>query len=206
MKIGEILQRDPATYGLVNQGQARITDRKGEKELQELRGELSTFVCEGQFADGIQKILRSFLDNLNRTSQKGAWVSGFYGSGKSHILKMACHLWQNTTFPDGATARTLVPHIPDEIQALLRELDIAGRRAGGLLGAAGAMPSGSNDNVRLTILSIILRAVGLPSTPIRRPGCAFGCVRTGGSRLSKSRLPPRARHSTERSTTCTSAL
>ena len=163
MKIGDILQRDPATHGLVNQGQARITDQRGEKELQELRGELSTFVCEGQFADGIQKILRSFLDNLNRTSQKGAWVSGFYGSGKSHILKMACHLWQNTTFPDGATARTLVPYIPEEIQALLRELDIAGRRAGGLVAAAGAMPSGSNDNVRLTILGIILRAVGLPS-------------------------------------------
>jgi hypothetical protein len=163
MKIGEILQRDPAAHGLVNQGQARITDRAGEKELQELRGELSTFVCEGQFADGIQKILRSFLDNLGRTSQKGAWVSGFFGSGKSHILKMACHLWQNTAFPDGATARTLVPHIPEEIQALLRELDIAGRRAGGVLAAAGAMPSGSNDNVRLTILSVILRAVGLPS-------------------------------------------
>jgi hypothetical protein len=163
MNIGEILQRDPAAYGLVNQGQARIADRAGEKELQELRGELSTFVCEGQFADGIQRILRSFLDNVGRTSQKGAWVSGFYGSGKSHILKMACHLWQNTEFPDGATARSLVPYIPEEIQELLRELDIAGRRAGGVLAAAGAMPSGSNDNVRLTVLGVILRAVELPS-------------------------------------------
>lgn len=162
--IHAILQRDPASHGLVNQGQARIADRTGEKELQELRGELSTFVCEGQFADGMQKILRSFLDNLGRTSQKGGWVSGFYGSGKSHLLKMACHLWQDTAFPDGATARSLVPHIPDEIAALLRELDIAGRRHGGLLAAAGAMPSGSNDNVRLTILSVILRAVGLPSS------------------------------------------
>lgn len=161
--IHAILQRDPAAHGLVNQGQARIADRTGEKELQELRGELSTFVCEGQFADGMQKILRSYLDNLGRTSQKGGWVSGFYGSGKSHLLKMLCHLWQDTAFPDGATARSLVPHIPDEIVALLRELDIAGRRHGGLLAAAGAMPSGSNDNVRLTVLSVLLRAVGLPS-------------------------------------------
>jgi len=57
-----------------------------------------------------------------------------------------------------------VPHIPEEIQELLRELDIAGRRAGGVLAAAGAMPSGSNDNVRLTILGVILRAVDLPSS------------------------------------------
>ena len=162
--INAILQRDPAAHGLINQGQARIADRTGEKELQELRGELSTFVCEGQFADGMQKILRSYLDNLGRTSQKGGWVSGFYGSGKSHLLKMLCHLWQDTPFPDGSTARNLVPHIPDEIAALLRELDIAGRRNGGLLAAAGAMPSGSNDNVRLTILGVFLRAVGFPSS------------------------------------------
>lgn len=162
--INEILQRDPAANGLVNQGQARIADRTGEKELQELRGEISTFVCEGHFADGMQRILRSYLDNLGRTSQKGGWVSGFYGSGKSHLLKMLCHLWQDTMFPDGVTARNLVPYIPDEIAALLRELDIAGRRNGGLLAAAGAMPSGSNDNVRLTILGVILRAVGLPSS------------------------------------------
>lgn len=161
--IGQILHRDPAKHGLVNNGQARIADRAGEKELQELRGELSTFVCEGQFADGLQKIVRSFLDCLGRTSQKGAWVSGFYGSGKSHLLKMLCHLWQDTEFPDGATAQSLVPRIPDDITAILRELDVAGRRSGGLLAAAGAMPSGSNDNVRLTILSVILRAVGLPS-------------------------------------------
>ncbi len=57
-----------------------------------------------------------------------------------------------------------MPHIPEEIQELLRELDIAGRRAGGVLAAAGAMPSGSNDNVRLTILGVILRAVDLPSS------------------------------------------
>src|ERR1700722_16622178 len=162
-KISDILQRDPAAHGLVNQGQARIADRPGEKEMLELRGELSTFVCEGQFADGIQKIVRAYLDNQGRTSQKGAWVSGFFGSGKSHLLKMLCHLWQDTVFSDGVTARSLVPHIPEEIVALLRELDTAGRRTGGLLAAAGARPSGSNDNVRLTILGVGLRAVGLPS-------------------------------------------
>jgi hypothetical protein len=163
-KISDILQRDPAAHGLVNQGQARIADRAGEKELLELRGELSTFVCEGQFADGIQKIVRAYLDNQGRTSQKGAWVSGFFGSGKSHLLKMLCHLWQDTAFSDGATARSLVPHIPEETVELLRELDTAGRRTGGLLAAAGAMPGGSNDNVRLTIVSVVLRAVGLPSS------------------------------------------
>jgi hypothetical protein len=163
MKIKDVLQRDPAVHGLVNQGQARIMDIRSERAMDELRGELSTFVCEGQYAEGIQKIIRSFLDDLGRTSQRAAWVSGFYGSGKSHVLKMLCHLWQNTEFPDGATARSLIPSMPDELNALLRELDTAGKRAGGLLAAAGSLPSGSTDNVRLTILGILLQAVGLPS-------------------------------------------
>lgn len=162
MKIKDVLQRDPATHPLVNQGQARIADNKNEKALEELRGELSTFVCEGQYADGIQKIVRSFLDNLGKTNQRAAWVSGFFGSGKSHLLKMLSHLWQDTPFADGATARSLVPAIPEELHALLRELDTAGKRSGGLLAAAGSLPSGTTDNVRLTILSILLRAVGLP--------------------------------------------
>jgi hypothetical protein len=162
MKIKDTLQRDPASNPLVNQGQARISDSRNDRTLSELRGELATFVCEGQYADGVQKIMRSFLANLGKTSQKGAWVSGFFGSGKSHLLKMLCHLWQDTSFPDGATARSLVPSIPEDLRALLRELDTAGKRAGGLVAAAGALPSGTTDNVRLTILAILLRAIGLP--------------------------------------------
>jgi hypothetical protein len=162
MKIKDVLQRDPGTFPLVNQGQARIVDSHNEKALEELRGELSTFVCEGQYADGVQKIIRSYLDSTGKTNQKAAWVSGFFGSGKSHLLKMLCHLWQDTAFPDGATARAIVPAMPDELRELLRELDTAGRRAGGLLAAAGSLPSGTTDQVRLTILGILMRAVGLP--------------------------------------------
>ena len=44
MKIKDILQRDPATHPLVNQGQARIADTASEQAPEELRGELSTFV------------------------------------------------------------------------------------------------------------------------------------------------------------------
>lgn len=163
MNIHEILMRDPAENALANQGQARIADLADDKTIQELKYELSTFVCEGQYADGLQRIYRSFLDNMSRTSQKGGWVSGFYGSGKSHFEKMLCHLFQDTEFPDGSTARSLVPVIPDELKALFRELDTAGKRSGGLLAACGAMPSGTMDDVRVTILKFIFRAVGLPA-------------------------------------------
>ncbi len=161
MNIKDILQRDPAGK-LVNQGQARIADRTDENVMRELRGELETFVCEGQFADGMQRILSSYLTNLGHTSQKATWVSGFYGSGKSHLLKMLCHLWRDTQFPDGATARSLVPSVPDEIRSLLRELDTAGKRSAGLLAAAGSLHSGTTDQVRATVLGVLLRSLELP--------------------------------------------
>jgi hypothetical protein len=162
MKIKETLLRDPATHPLVNQGQARIADRATDREMKELQGELATFVCEGQYAEGMQRILSTFLAGQSMTSQKGAWVSGFFGSGKSHLLKMLCHLWQNTEFPDGSTARSLVPTLPKEVRELLVELDTAGKRSGGLMAAAGALPGGTTDNVRLTVLSVLLRGAGFP--------------------------------------------
>jgi hypothetical protein len=162
MKIKDTLQRDPATHPLVNQGQARIADRTTDRERQELQGELSTFVCEGEYAEGIQRILASFLTCQSQTSQKAAWVSGFFGSGKSHLLKMLCHLWQDTAFPGGSTARGLVHVLPDEVRALLRELDTQGKRSGGVLAAAGALPGGTTDNVRLTVLAVLLRGAGFP--------------------------------------------
>src|SRR5438132_9052150 len=123
---------------------------------------MATLVWEVQYEDGMERIVSAFFVDLRRTSQKGAWVSGFFGSGKSHLLKMLCHLWQDTPFDDGATARSLVPALPQDIRALLRELDTAAKRAGGLLAAAGSLPGGTTDNVRLTVLGVLLRGVGLP--------------------------------------------
>src|SRR5215467_11882392 len=147
--IRDTLLRDPAKEGLVNNGQARIANELADNRiLNELRGELSTFVCEGQYAEGIIKILSSYLANRSQTSQKAAWLSGFFGSGKSHEEKMLTHLWTDTKFPDGATARSLVPELPEEVRDLLRELDVAGKRSGCLLAAAGTLPAGTTENVR----------------------------------------------------------
>lgn len=175
LKNRELFLRDPATAQLMNNGQARISD--GHMTAQEsatLREELANFVCEGQYAKGIQRVLESFLSHLGGTSQPAAWVSGFYGSGKSHLLKMLGHLWVNTEFSeDGATARSLVPPLPKEIEALLRELDIQGRRAGGLHAALGTLPSGSAESVRLTILGILLRSRGLPDRYAQARFCLY---------------------------------
>ena len=164
MRIHELLDRDPLRVRLANNGQARITGGEDPKVMRELRDELETFVCRGRFADALQRILERYLTNLDGSRQDAVWVSGFFGSGKSHLLKMLAHLWVNTKFDDGATARSLVAgRLPSEVEHTLRELEVRGQRIGKpLVAAAGSLLGGNVGHVRLSVLSILLRACGFP--------------------------------------------
>ncbi len=163
MKNRELFQRDPAVSKLLNDGVAAVREASSEKEIETLRYELEHFVCEGQYEDGLIRILESYLGSVSSTTQPAAWVSGFYGSGKSHLLKMFRHLWVNTPFTDGATARGLA-RLTREVQDLLRELDMLGKRFGGLHAASGTLPSGGGDSARLAVLGIVLTSKGLPES------------------------------------------
>ena len=157
--IADLLDRDPRGQRLINNGQARLSDTSEDED----RGELSSFVCEGRYADGITRIVETFCRDLSKSSQQAAWVSGFFGSGKSHLLKMLRYLCANTPFGDGLAPRALVEDMPDSVRAALQELDIQATRAGGVFAAGGAMPSGQLERPRYSVLAIVLKAAGLPS-------------------------------------------
>jgi hypothetical protein len=130
----------------------------------ELRAELSSFVSDGQYGRAMERILSGYLKHLTKDRQLAAWISGFYGSGKSHLLKMLGHLWQNTAFSDGSTPRGLVVGLPAEVAAHLQELDQTAKRHGvGRFAAMGQLPAGSGEFVRATIASIVLEARALPA-------------------------------------------
>jgi uncharacterized protein related to proFAR isomerase len=162
-QIFETLQRDPRTSPLANNGQARITTLDDDNARIELAGELSTFVCDGQYGLALERILQSYLAQQGQSRQNAAWVSGFYGSGKSHLQKMLGHLWANTEVSPGKRARDLVLELPGEVKAQFRELDTLAARSGKPpMAASGAMPSGAKEAVRKTVLAILLKAVGMP--------------------------------------------
>jgi len=163
MKNREVFQRDPAATKLLNDGVAAVGEARTPKEVETLRYELEHFVCEGQYKAGMVRILESYLGSVDATVQPAAWISGFFGSGKSHLEKMLRHLWIDTKFDDGATARGLAG-LPSEVKDLLKELSTLGKRCGGLHAAAGTLPSGGGNSVRLTVLAIIFRSKGLPDT------------------------------------------
>jgi len=130
MKNRELFNNDPLSFTIPNDGVTTISNPKNANEWEIVKYELRSFVCEGEYQKGLERILSTFLANLDQPKQPAVWVSGFYGSGKSHLLKMFAHLWQDTAFSDGATARSLVHDLPEEILESLKELDVASRRSG----------------------------------------------------------------------------
>jgi hypothetical protein len=158
----ELYFRDPTTIELLNNGVSKVSEiGHDERQIKTLRFELETFVCDGEYARGLERILKAYLDELGRGEQKAVWVSGFFGSGKSHLVKVLRYLWEDYRFDDGATARSIVK-LPTEIADLLKELSTRSKPLGGLRAAAGTLGAGSMDNVRLAFIQLVLRAAGLP--------------------------------------------
>jgi hypothetical protein len=156
----EVFAIDPTTTTIPNDGVAKVLEPQSDQEWAVLRYELQNFVCEGEYRLGLERILATYLEHLDRLEQPAVWVSGFYGSGKSHLVRVLEYLWRDIQFPDGVTARGLT-RLPREINDFLKELSIQGRRAGGLWSAAGTLGAGARS-VRLAFLSILFRSARLP--------------------------------------------
>lgn len=158
----DIYQLDPQLNRLENNGVAEVKDDQSSQALKTLRYELQTFVCDGEYEAGLDKILSSYLRNLSGDhEQPGVWISGFFGSGKSHLAKMLRAFWTNQQFSDGASARDIAD-LPLAIKDYFKELSNVATRYGGLHAASGTLGSGANNNVRLALLNIVFKSAGLP--------------------------------------------
>src|SRR5262245_24295532 len=155
MKVKDVLLKDPLKWQLANDG----VSSNNVESLETLRYELETFVCEGEYESGLRRILHGYVDNFGK-EQKAAWVSGFYGSGKSHLVKVLRYLWTDFELPVKLHARSLA-RLPDEIQDLLKEISTLGKQGAGLHSAGGTLKAGVGS-VRLRLLGIVFQSLGLP--------------------------------------------
>lgn len=164
MKTKELFLKDPLSWKLLNEG----VSSNNSEDLVTLRHELETFVCDGEYLNGMRRILKGYQDgfkssekkDVKKAEQKAVWISGFYGCGKSHLAKVLRYLWINFTFPDGATARSIA-HLPEDISELLTEISTLGKRHEGLHMAGGTLKAGAGS-VRLRTMSLFFKSVGLP--------------------------------------------
>ena len=157
----ELFAQDPTATKIPNDGVAKVARPETAQQWDVLRWELRSFVCNGQYARGLEQILDSFLSSLGQPQQPAAWVSGFYGSGKSHLVRVLEYLWRDVELPGGERSRDLVS-LPNAVRDHLTELSTAGKRFGGLWSAAGLLGAGKSDAVRLAFLSVLFDNAGLP--------------------------------------------
>jgi hypothetical protein len=146
----DVFASDPTERDIPNLGVAKVKNPEDDGDWATLEWELRSFVCEGEYERGLERILDQFLSHLGQDEQPAVWVSGFYGSGKSHLMRVLEYLWRDYEFSSGTSARSLTT-LPSEIQAHFKELSAAGKRAGGLWSAAGTLGSGASGSVRLAL-------------------------------------------------------
>ena len=110
-----------------------------------LRVELEEYVITNE----IERQLEKFLDAYNNYgTANGVWISGFFGSGKSHLLKMLALLLENRDV-GGSPAYELFKQkcAHNEILAADLTLDAKCQRLVGL-----ANERGGRDNISVVIV------------------------------------------------------
>ena len=85
--------------------------------------ELEEYVITGDVAKGLNEFTERYLEEK---TTNGVWISGFFGSGKSHLLKMLSLILDDTSLGSGEhPSEILLPKVEDEI--LRGELERATR-------------------------------------------------------------------------------
>jgi hypothetical protein len=90
-----------------------------------LAQEVKEFVVTKEVA---QKLGRQFFDAYNETGgTNGVWISGFYGSGKSHLLKMLSVLLQNEEIENVPTSKRFADKVRENNPMLAGQMEQAAR-------------------------------------------------------------------------------
>jgi hypothetical protein len=160
MKNKELFTLNPEDNNLVNDGVVEINTAKDDKGLTIIRHELKTFVCEGEYQKGLNRILSTYLNYIDQPRQPAVWVSGFFGSGKSHLVKMLGYLWEDFTFPNGDTAKK-IKALPQDVNDLFFELEKK-QHLNGKLSISGTLKDFPSTDIRYSFLQLFLNKLGLP--------------------------------------------
>jgi hypothetical protein len=162
MKNRELFVLDPVENKLLNNGVAEIgTDKFDFNGQKIIKYELKTFVCEGEYERGLSRILDTYIKNINDPMQPAVWVSGFFGSGKSHLVKMLGYLWEDFEFPSSDTARK-IKKLPVSVSDKLFELSKYQKKLG-KLSISGTLKDFPSDDIRYSFLQFFLKGLGLPT-------------------------------------------
>ena len=130
MKVRETIGRD-----LAREPQSHVRVYEDAQLRTDFAEYVLTDVLAREFGKVLEPIVESARPATAGTNSVGIWVSGFFGSGKSHFAKVAGHLVADTTIGND-TARNLFErlvkagrHAHDQLAEVLQEAEGYGLRA-----------------------------------------------------------------------------
>ncbi len=114
MKIGELFSKNifRPINGVV---------KADQQDDASVRQELEEFVVTRELTQHLDRFFTVYLDALDRpqdvdaVGKIGVWVSGFFGSGKSHLIKVLHYLFKNQTVEYDGTEKQAVDFFEDKI-------------------------------------------------------------------------------------------
>ena len=90
MKLRELFEQD------IERNINGVVKVEQVNDIDILHQELSEFVVTSELKKHFKTFYMNYNNSLDvRTDKMGVWISGFFGSGKSHFLKMLSYLLEN---------------------------------------------------------------------------------------------------------------
>jgi hypothetical protein len=92
--------------------------------------ELDEFVVTRELDQHLRKFFSTYVDSVKRTNDPeiagkiGVWISGFFGSGKSHFLKILSYLLENSPHQHNGESKQAVDFFQHKIQDAMLFADI----------------------------------------------------------------------------------
>lgn len=98
----------------------------GQDEEENILQELEEYVVTKEINKHLGKFYENYLKSIDGSTDKiGVWISGFFGSGKSHFLKILSYLLENKTVEGKEAIDFFNDKIEDEV--LLGDIKRAGK-------------------------------------------------------------------------------
>ncbi|MBI2568435.1 MAG: BREX system P-loop protein BrxC [Candidatus Schekmanbacteria bacterium] len=164
--VRDLIQRD---IGVKVEGVVKVFDHAA------LATEMREYVVTDKIEDELKRIFDSFT-RVSETLRRGGpardvmgiWVSGFFGSGKSHFAKVLGHIFQNTQLGDDGTERCIdafVKHLSDtargcDIRLRLGEIKLNTETRVVFFEIKSRQPYGRPESAGEIILSEFYRFIG----------------------------------------------
>ena len=164
--VRDLIKRD---IGVKVEGVVKVFDRAA------LATEMREYVVTDKIEDELKRIFDTFTQVSETVRRGGAardvmgmWVSGFFGSGKSHFAKVLGHIFQNTQLDEGGTERCIdafLKHLSDtprgrDIRLRLGEVKLNTETHGIFFEIRSRQPYGRPESAGEIILSEFYRFVG----------------------------------------------